>query len=492
MIQPTGVEYLRVAPEIVLTVCGALMMLVESVTSGPAASKTRGFGWAALSSLVLAAAATFLAAGEPGLAFSGMIRVDEYATFFRLLSLAVGTLTVLFSFAYLDREGAEGCEYYVLVLFSLVGQSFMAASNDLIMVFLGIEISSIATYVLAGYLRGDKRSSEAALKYFLLGSFATAFLLYGVAWVYGTVQSTRLDTIRDVLSNPSASPSPLVIAMAISLLLVGLAFKVSAFPFQIWVPDVYQGSGAPVTAFMSAAPKAAAFAVLVRIVCFGFSPVNSQWEPMFWVMALLTMLVGNFGALAQTNIKRMFAYSSVAHAGYVLVAVTAAMASRDAGGITAVLFYLASYAAMNVGAFAVIGYVARKGEEFVSIDDFAGLGWSRPAVGAAFVVLLLSFIGVPLTGGFLGKFYVFKAALDSNLVWLAVLGLLNSAVAAYYYVRILVVMYMREPGESMKTLEPIGPGAGSAVWISVAATLGLGIFPATIFNLAKTSSLLIK
>jgi NADH-quinone oxidoreductase subunit N len=356
------------------------------------------------------------------------------------------------------------------------------------MIFIGLEISSIATYVLAGYLRDDKRNNEAALKYFLLGSFATAFLLYGIAWIYGTTGSTNLAVIRHYLTTPSADTNLTLVGTAAALMFVGFAFKVSAAPFQIWAPDVYQGAPAPVTLFMSAGPKAAAFAVFLRVFMTAFEPISSRWEPFVWSSALLTMIIGNFAALTQTNIKRLMAYSSIAHAGYIMVAI----AAHSAIGIAAAMFYLAAYAFMNIGAFAVITHFSRQGEKYLEVEDLAGLGWKQPLTAGLFSIFLLSLIGIPLTGGFFGKFYIFRAAIDSHLVWLAVLGMLNSAVAAYYYLRILVVMYMKEPGEATATVPPLTPGLATTLLAAALGTLFLGIFPSVVLNFATSSSVLVK
>ncbi len=362
----------------------------------------------------------------------------------------------------------------------------MAASGELIMIFIGLEISSISTYVLAGYLRDDPRNNESAIKYFLLGSFATAFLLYGIAWIYGITGSTDLGEIRRIVSTAELAPSGALIGVSAALMFVGFAFKVSAAPFQVWAPDVYQGAPAPVTAFMSAGPKAAAFAIFLRVYMTAFEPVADRWAPILWLSALATMLVGNFAALVQNNIKRLLAYSSIAHAGYVLVAVTA----HSQIGTAAAMFYLAAYAFMNVGAFAVITHFARDRERYVNVDDLAGLAQRQPATAALFSIFLLSLIGVPLTGGFFGKFYIFKAALEANLYWLTVLGLLNSAVAAYYYLRIIVVMYFHEPGEAAETVAPPAAPLKVALWSAAAATLVLGIFPSVVLELAGKSAAL--
>jgi NADH-quinone oxidoreductase subunit N len=481
---PTPVEYLRILPEIVLTFVATLVMVLEPLTR---ARSKKTLGYLALAGLWLALAGAVAAQRSAGTAFSGMVTVDGFATFFRVLVIAAGILVVLVSFGYLRREGAESGEYYALLLYSIVGQSLMVASGELVLMFIGLEISSIASYVLAGYLRADKRANEASVKYFLLGSFATAFLLYGIAMAYGATRSTFLMDIRDALSGPVIH-SGLLIGAAAALMLVGFAFKVSAAPFQVWAPDVYQGAPVPVAAFLSAGPKAAAFAIFLRVYMTAFEPVSARWESAIWISALATMTVGNFAALVQSNIKRLLAYSSIAHAGYVLVAI----AAHSAIGTAAAMFYLAAYVFMNVGVFAVVAYISRRGEQFLDVEDLAGLAGKQPATAALLSICLLSLIGVPLTGGFFGKFYVFQAALNANLVWLTVLGLLNSAVAAYYYLRIIVVMYMHEPGEATSDLPPQNPGLRLALWGSALATLALGIFPSLILDFVGKSALLSK
>ncbi len=482
---PKGVELLRFLPEMVLTATGTLLMVADGI-GGRRWSKFYGnFSLVGLAAALLAAVVAY---GNPGPAFSDMLMADGFAAFFRVLVISVGILTVLASYRFLAREGAETGEYHALILFSVAGQCVMVTANELIMIFIGLEISSIASYVLAGYLRDDKRNNESALKYFLLGSFATAFLLYGIAWIYGLTGSTSLVTIRSVLSSRDTAPAPFLVGFSAALMFVGLGFKVSAAPFQIWAPDVYQGAPTPISAFLSAGPKAAGFAVFLRIFTTAFAPIGPGWEPLVWLSALLSMTIGNFAALTQSNIKRLLAYSSVAHAGYVLVA----LAARSETGTAAAMFYLAAYALMNIGAFAVVAHLSGKGDRFVSVDDFAGLATRQPLTAALLTVFLLSLIGVPLTGGFFGKFYIFRAALQSNLVWLSVLGLLNSAVAAYYYLRILVVMYMREPSEAASSAEPLTTGLAFALVLPALGTFFLGIFPSSVLNFAGKSALLLR
>jgi NADH-quinone oxidoreductase subunit N len=476
-------DALRFLPEIILTVMGTLLMVLESVIHK---RSSNAFGHISLLALLMALGASVYAYGIAGPAFGGMLMVDGFATFFRVLVIVVGILTVFPSYGFLARQDAETAEYHALLLFSIAGQCLMAASNDLIMVFIGLEISSIASYVLAGYLRDDKRCNEAAIKYFLLGSFATGFFLYGVAWIYGLTKSVNLSVVRDVFLHQPVDPT--FVGVAAALMFVGLAFKVSAAPFQVWAPDVYQGAPTPISAFLSAGPKAAAFAIFLRIFMTALEPIGDKWQPLVWTAALASMCIGNFAALMQTNIKRMLAYSSIAHAGYVLVALTA----RSEIGTAAAMFYLASYAFMNVGAFAAVSVLTGKGERYQNIDDFKGLGRKQPLTAAMFTIFLLSLIGVPLTGGFFGKFYIFKAALDSHLIWLSVLGLLNSAVGAYYYLRVLVVMYMYEPGEAAESAEPLTPSLRIALVLPALGTLVLGIFPSWVLEFAGKSSAMLK
>jgi len=481
---PSADDLLRFSPEIILTIAGTLLMVLDPLF---AKRVPKMFGHISIAAFLIAIAGAAAAWSVPGPAFSNLLVVDGFGTFFRFLVLTIGVLTVLSSYRYLDREQAETGEYHALLLFSVVGQCVMVAANDLIMIFIGLEISSIATYVLAGYLRDDKRNNEAALKYFLLGSFATAFLLYGVALIYGVSATTKLDEIRTALSNPSGDSFALV-SVAAALIFVGLAFKVSGAPFQIWAPDVYQGAPAPVSAFLATGPKAAAFAIFLRIFLTAFQTVASGWEPLIWISALLSMTIGNFAALTQTNLKRMLAYSSIGHAGYILVA----LAARSEIGTAAAMFYLVAYALMNIGAFAVVIHISGKGERNVKIEDLAGLGRRQPVTAAMLTIFLMSLIGVPLTGGFFGKFYIFRAALQANLVWLTVLGLLTTAVAAYYYLRLLVVMYMYEPGEVSNNVEPLTFGLRAALTLSAIGTFVLGIAPGAVLSFAQRSTAFVR
>ncbi len=480
----SAVDMARFLPEIILTVAGTLLMVLDPVIHKRSSSL---FGHLSILALLAGIGGALYGYANQGPAFGGMLLVDGFATFFSVLVMVVGILTILPSYRFLQRQEGETGEFHALLLFSIAGQCIMASANELVIIFIGLEISSIASYVLAGYLRDDKRANEASLKYFLLGSFATAFFLYGVALIYGATGTINLTAVRAAIVGPEA-PSPIFVGVAAAIMFVGLAFKISASPFQIWAPDVYQGAPSPVSAFLSAGPKAAAFAVFLRIFMTAFEPIASGWMPLVWACALLSMTVGNFAALLQTNVKRMLAYSSIAHAGYVLVA----LAAQSDIGTAAAMFYLAGYAFMNVGAFAVVSHLSGRGEKYQDIDDFKGLAEKQPLTAAMLTIFLLSLIGVPLTGGFFGKFYIFKAALESHLVWLTVLGLLNSAVAAYYYLRILVMMYMHEPGEAVGEAEPLSPSLRLALILPALGTLFLGIFPGWVLDFAGKSSNLLK
>lgn len=482
---PTAEEILRFLPEMILTLAAVFVMALHPVTQP---SQKRGLSLFSVAALLVAAAVLIWNFGQEGASYNGMLLQDGYSTFFRLLVIFAGALVAIISMGYLKTAGHESGEFFALLLFSVVGQCIMVSANELIMIFIGIEISSISSYVMAGFLRDDKRNNEAALKYFLLGSFATAFLLYGIAWVYGLCGTTNLTGIRNLLSTRPEAIDPVIISVAVGLIFVGLAFKLSAAPFQMWAPDVYQGAPAPVSAFFSAGPKAAAFAVLLRTFLGGFSSLSSHWQIVVSVSALATMLIGNFSALRQHNIKRMLAYSSVAHAGYIMVAV----AAQSDIGVHAVMFYLATYAFMNIGAFAIVTHVARKDERYTNIEDFAGLAQHQPLTAATLTLFLLSLIGVPLTGGFFGKFYIFQAALSSDLVWLTVLGLLSSSVAAYYYLRVIGVMYMKEPSHSLTTLERPSAGTNIAMLTSAAVTLLLGLYPSSLLQLLDRAGRLLR
>jgi NADH-quinone oxidoreductase subunit N len=468
-------DYVRLLPEIVLALFGTAVMMLEPLF--PPRASRRPLGYLALAGTIAAFATTLYQASYPGAAFFGMVKVDAFSIFFHLLIIFVAALVVLVSFEYLDVQHLPSGEYYGLILFGAVGMVLMSSAVELVLIFIALEISSISTYILAGFRRRSPTSVEAAIKYFLLGSFATAFLLYGVALMFGATGSTSIYQIAERLR---AGQHSALVFVAVALMFVGIGFKVATAPFHVWTPDVYEGAPAPVVALMSTAPKAAAFAVLLRIL---FAAASPGWFWPVWISAALSMTLGNIGALVQDNVKRLLAYSSIAHAGYLLVAFAAA---REIG-ISAAIFYTAAYAFMNVGAFAVVSHFASAGERYVTLDDYAGLGRRSPALAAVLTIFLLSLIGIPVTGGFFAKFYAFSAALKSNLVWLTVIGVINSAIAAYYYLRVIVVMYMREP----RVAEPaprMRPALSVALALSLAATIYLGVLPGRVLDFAARSA----
>ncbi|HKM66246.1 MAG TPA: NADH-quinone oxidoreductase subunit N [Candidatus Acidoferrum sp.] len=483
---PTAADMVRILPEIIWCGFGVLLMLLQ-----PFLKNRQGLTLFAMVGAAAGTLSTYF--GQAGSGFFGLIQFDTYSLFFHWLVGLVAFLVILAADSYLERENLEPAEFYALILFATAGMGVLASAQELLTAFVGLEMSSIASYVLAGYRRDSVKSSEAAVKYFLLGSFATAFFLYGIALVYGAAGSTNLMQIA------STDPSSTLLRLGLTLILVGLGFKVAAAPFQVWTPDVYEGAPTPVTALFAAGPKAATFALLLRI----FTTIHAAtdfWFWAFWILAAVTMFVGNLGAVVQTNVKRMLAYSSIAHAGYTLVAFTAVttMKANSETGATAayaaVLFYLLGYSLVKVGAFTIVSEIGGKGERYLTLEDFAGLGTRQPFAAAAMSLFLLSLLGLPITAGFFGKFYVFKAAINSKLIWLAVLMAINSVIGAYYYLRVIVVMYMREhkgevPAEAAVSLSPT---AAMVVVVAVLATLYLGLAPNHILGIVQTEHLILS
>jgi NADH-quinone oxidoreductase subunit N len=466
---PSSADMMRLAPEIVLCAMGILIMVAEPF------AEHRGrkvLDVLAVIGALGSLAAIWLPGHNTGTAFSNLLRVDEFSVFVHAVVGVVALLVILAAPSYLDRENLPHGEFLALILFATAGMGVMASAQELITAFVGLEVSSISSYILASYRRDVPRSNEAAMKYFLLGSFATAFFLYGVALIYGSTGTTVLPQID------SASAQVTLLALGLALVFVGLAFKVAAAPFQLWTPDVYEGSPSPITALLSSAPKAAAFALFLRILM-TVEHASNLWFWAIWISAAITMFVGNLTAAVQSNVKRMLAYSSVAHAGYILVA----FAARNVIGTAAVLFYLAAYALMKVGAFVTLSWLGGTGEEFLEMDDFAGLAKSRPVAAACFSFFLLSLLGLPITAGFMGKFYVFDAAVHAHLIWLAVLLALNSIIGSYYYLRVIIAMYMREP-RRVFSAEKIPFGVAAVLTIAAAGILYLGLFPSRVMEYA--------
>jgi NADH-quinone oxidoreductase subunit N len=474
----------RIAPEIVLCGFGMLVMLLAPVVPKARHSILAGIS---LLGAALALAATYFPSIYPGPAYSGLFRADAFSLFVHWIVCGAAFLVILGSVGYLKRDGLDTAEFCALILFATAGMGVMAGAHELLTAFIGLEMSSIASYILASYRRDAPRSNEAAMKYFLLGSFATAFFLYGIALSFGATGSTHLDLMTP-LANDSART---LLKIGLGFIFVSLAFKVAAAPFQLWTPDVYEGAPAPVTALLSTGPKAAAFALAMRILA-SVDAAAPLWFWALWAVAALSMFAGNLSAIVQTSVKRMLAYSSIAHAGYILVAITAAAATdHPEAGIAAALFYLVSYAIVKLGAFLIVAHLGGPGERRVDIEDFTGLGRRQPAMAACLSLFLLSLLGLPITAGFLGKFYVFNAALESNLIWLAILLALNSVIGSYYYLRVIVAMYMREPAAAIAAL-PVPWTLSAVLWIAAAGTVYAGLFPARIIDFAAKAALSIR
>jgi NADH-quinone oxidoreductase subunit N len=474
-------QILRILPEVILTAVGVLIMLIEPLM--PRGQSRRSLGWFAVLGMIAALAASLYQYQLPaGTAYFGTVQTDAFSVFFHVLLCGISLTCLLITLDATTAQTENMGEFYALVVFGTVGMLFMTCAVELLLVFIGLEISSISTYILAGFRKRSVKGPESAIKYFLLGSFATAFFLYGIALTFGATGTTRIDVIAGMLGS---SATPMLAIAGLSMIIIGLGFKVSAAPFQVWTPDVYEGAPSPVVALMSTGPKAAAFAVLLRVLYGAFPTLHTHWVPVLWWLAVLSMFVGNLGALKQKNVKRLLAYSSIAHAGYLLVAFTAL--SPD--GIAAASFYAVSYAAMNVGIFAVVSHAGQFDDRLTLIEDYRGLAYRSPLLGGAMAFFLISLIGIPFTGGFFGKFYVFTAAIHSGFIWLAILGLINSGIAAFYYLRVLAALYTRPTETSPVTSVPRATmPLLFALLLTVAATLILGIDPGRILAKAKAAA----
>jgi NADH-quinone oxidoreductase subunit N len=477
-------DYLPLIPQFIVVIAGMGVMLAEPFTAP--ANKTRLGQFAVLAAVAACYAVSFQWHQPQKTVLNGMFIADRFTVFFQWLFLVITGISALVSMRFNERESMNRGEYYALLLFASSGMTLMAASGDLILTFLGIEVLSIATYVLAGFKRTDARSNESALKYFLLGSFATAFLLYGIALIYGSFGSTNYSSIHDIAAIQGSVPVTAVLGLA--LILVGFGFKIATVPFHAWAPDVYEGAPTVVTAFMTVGPKAAGFAALMRVLHAAVPSMSGDWTVLLWISAVLTMTVGNVVAVLQTNIKRMLAYSAIAHAGYILVGFVA----HNPSGSAAVLFYLVVYTLMNLGALSVVLSLSGAGDHRVALEDYSGLGRTSPFAAACLSFFLISLAGFPLTGGFIGKFYLFSAAIQKGYIGLAVIGVLNSVLSVSYYFRVMVYMYMREPFEGQPAPDRIHLPVAAVVLIAAAAVLWLGVYPSQIINLAGHSTLALR
>ncbi|HET8576096.1 MAG TPA: NADH-quinone oxidoreductase subunit N [Methylomirabilota bacterium] len=480
LVFPT-VDLYAILPVLVLTVTAAVVMLLDLL---PPRGRKDHLGFVGMVGVVAAMGVTLwlLVRGGETRAFRGMVALDGYALFFNLVIGYATGLVLLLSMDYIRREGMESGEFYILILLAAVGMMLMASAGDLIIIFLALETMSLSLYVLAGFFRTRLEAGEASMKYFLLGAFASGFFLYGIALVFGATGSTNLDRIANAVA-AGAGRDPLLVT-GVGLLLVGFGFKISSVPFHMWAADVYEGAPTSVTAFIATGSKAAAFAALLRVLLSAVRGAPLDWTMLVWVLAVLTMTLGNVVAIAQQNLKRMLAYSSIAHVGYMLVGVVA-------GGVLgngSVLFYLLIYTFTTAGAFGAILLLERGSQEAVRLEDFGGLASRHPLMALALSVFLLSLIGIPPTAGFVGKFYLFGAAVRSGYIWLAVIGVLNSAVAAYYYLRLIVYMYMREPEGAPTVLAPSFSGTLALV-VALWGVLQLGVLPAPVFDLAQSAVL---
>jgi NADH-quinone oxidoreductase subunit N len=476
---PAGIsltDFYYILPELVLT-GGALLLLVADVLL----PRRSGNALAWITLIVLAATAVSLVpfVDTHVEVAHGLLAVDRFALFFKIIFLISAALTVLMSVRYLETEGASPGEYYFLILCATLGMMIMAGGIDLITIFVGLETMAVSFYILVGFIKPSQRSNEAAVKYFLLGAFSLGILLYGMSILYGLTGTTNLRPMAALLAGQERDPR---LVLAVIFVVAGVGFKIGAVPFHMWAPDVYEGAPTPITAFLSVGSKAAAFAMLLRIFLEGLPVMSADWRLLFEVLSIITMTAGNIAALTQTNLKRMLAYSSIAHAGYILIGVVAGTPR----GVSATLIYLFIYAFMQLGAFAVIVVMRRRDVVGDELKDFSGLSFRHPAAAFAMLLFMLSLGGIPPTAGFFGKFWLFSAAIESGYVWLAVIGVLNSAISLYYYIRVVVFMYLKS--ETIGSEPTINAPLAVVLGVAIVATIVLGVYPRLLFEVAEASA----
>ena len=474
-------DFYLLAPEIILTVLGFGILLLGLIFP-------RMYRETLIAVALIGLAAAFFVAthhwnNPAATAFYGMISVDKFTTGFQCLFIIAAGLTLMLSLNALEEKYLLYSEYFALIIFATVGMMLMASSAHLLTLFLGLETLSVSLYILAGFRRDDPQALESSFKYFLLGAFASGFLLYGIALIYGSVGSASLTALAAHLTQNAGVKSQPLFMTGLVLMIIGFGFKIALAPFHTWAPDVYQGAPTPISAFMATGSKAAGFAALLRLLLAANIMTEALWQHIFWAIAVATMTIGNIIALRQDNIKRMLAYSSIAHAGYILVGAVALIYQDAAGAmvknetaLAGIVFYLLSYTFMNVGAFGVVSYLAKIEKEYVLISEYRGLAYRRPFAAVAMAIFMFSLSGVPPTAGFLAKFYVFSGAVQVGYLWLVILGVINSMISLYYYLGVIVVMFMQEPEGEKTPITPL-PAVGIALIIAIFGTLNLGLFP---------------
>ena len=473
----TTADFIGIVPETILTVTALSVLTLEMArVSRP---------WIILSvavlGLLLSAAAAFITSGNNQILFGGMLKLNQISLFFDMLYIFIGLITLIFSQGYLEKRGSKSRgEYPALILFAVIGMMLMTRANDLVIVFLGLELLSISLYVLVGFLRHDNLSNESGLKYLLLGAFATGFFLFGAAFTYGATGTTNYDGIVLAIANDNIL-SKIYLVLGIGLLLIGFAFKVALVPFHMWSPDVYQGAPTTVTGFLCTAPKAAGFGALLILFNNPLADMHYQWQDIFWLLAVLTMTVGNVTALVQSNVKRMLAFSSISHAGFLVMGILV----LNVSSISAVLFYLVTYSVINLGSFAIVSAV--EGEENgLKFKDYRGLGLRYPWLAAAMTIFMISLAGFPPTAGFVAKYGLFSAAIAEGYIWLVVIAVLNTLISVYYYLRLVINMYMKE--EENALISSFNIIVIGLIWIMAAMMIILGIIPGFLLEITAEAA----
>lgn len=490
-------EWLPLLPLLIVTLTGLLLMLLEVFMKQEVPAVFAGVSLTALAFAAMGPIIdwTMNKGVVKHVLFEGALTVDTYSYFFTILLIACAAITIVAAWNYLPREQMGHGEVYSILMFALAGMLTLASGTSLIALFIGVEIMSIGIYVLVGARRLDLKGNESAIKYYILGAFASGILLYGIALIYGMTGSVQLEVIRDFLANPGEGKLPLLV-VGMALLIAGMGFKVAAVPFHAWTPDVYEGAPAPITGFMATAVKAASFAFFLRVMMVAFLPLKAQWVDVVAALAVITMFTGNILAFVQTNVKRMLAYSSIAHTGYLMMGMVALTNAPDNTAASAMLYYLVAYCVTNLGAFACIAFLTKQGEKLVEFEDYAGVARKFPLIALILGICMASLIGIPPTAGFFGKYYLFTSVIQQGYVWLAVVGIINSILSVYYYLRLVVVMYMKEPRADWTGATGLQPAriaglicAVVVIWAGVGATNLLSLVPgaAPLLAWAKTS-----